>query len=234
MKTSLVLLTTFSIAIASAQQVEVTNSDRYFELSTFTLNEPCLIYNDVSYKAQFVLDDRAEDGLYWSVIRGEEIAEIPDDCELVLPSVLTTDPTIPFISYNIENVIIADGNVDTGLRYSIASRADANHLELGFSFDWMRELREAESISLNGAGIHSFSGPSSFPFESERVAIFSFLTSHSFSGSFSYDIDANIFTVELDSTNESGSYELTVVFGDISRGLSGLQVVYPIEFTLAQ
>ena len=234
MKASLVLLAMFSTAIASAQQVEVTDSDRYFELSTLTLNEPCLTYNDVSYRAQFVLDDRAEDGLYWSVVGGEEISEVPDFCELVMPSVFTTDPTIPFISYNIENVIIADGNVDTGLRYSIASRADANHLELGFSFDWIRELREAESVRLNGAGSHSFSGPSSFPFERERVAIYSFLTSHSFSGSFDYDTDTNIFTVELDSTNESGSYQLTVVFRDFARGIFELQVVYPIEFTSAQ
>ncbi|PCJ27500.1 MAG: hypothetical protein COA96_03095 [SAR86 cluster bacterium] len=217
-------------AIASAQESALTESDRYFDISSFTLYEPCLTFESVSYKARFMLDDRGEEGLYWVVINGEEISKIPDDCEAVHPSVFTSDPTIPFVSYNLENLIIADGNTDTGLRYDIASRADNTRFDLGFSFDYVRELRKGESIFVSGTGAMSFPGPNSFPFEWHGGAFQSVTTNYTFDGSLEYNVETNTFIVSFDSTNEAGDYTLTVIFRDLASNQFELLVVYPIEF----
>lgn len=146
MKAAALIPTILLSTISSAQESIVTEFDRYFDLSSNTLNEPCLIYNDVSYKAQFVLDDKGEDGLYWPLLSGEEVIDIPDNCESVMQSVFTTDPTIPFVSYNIENLIIVEGDSDTGLRYDIGSRADAGDYTLTVIFN--NNFSSSNSIGL--------------------------------------------------------------------------------------
>jgi len=233
MKTSRTLLVPviLSFAMASAQQAVVTESDRYFELASNTLNEPCLTYNGVSYAAKFVLDDRGEDGHYWALISGAELLAIPENCETVKQSVLTNDPSIDFVSYDMENLTIAEGEVDTGLRYDIGSRADTSRFDLGFSLDSIRERREEERVIVSGAGSASFSGPSSFPFELGEQANQWIGVDKSFSGTLNYDAQANMFTVTFDSSNAAGDYTLTVIFNTLGRSSSlGLVLVYPIEF----
>ena len=214
------------VTVSSAQQAVVRDSDRFFDLATYILNEPCLIYDEIPYAAQFLLDDRAELGFYWSLIGGEEIVEPADGCESLLPGVLTNSPDILSLDYTINQLIISDGNIDTSLRYEIASHADVNQLDSGFSFDRIRELREGEIVIVSGNGAVSFPGPTSIPFEWGAWIG----TSYSFSGSFSYDGNGNTFTVELDGSNEAGTYPLTVIFREPPPGLLELKIVYPIEF----
>lgn len=231
MKAAVLIPIIFLSTVASAQESTFTEFDRYLDISSYTLNEPCLIYNDISYKAQFVLEDRGQDYLYWTLFSGEEIVDAPDNCESVMASVFTDDPSISFVSYDIENLIIVDGDSDTGLRYDVGSRADSSRFDLGFGFDWIRERRVEESVILTGAGSVSFPGPSSFPFEVQTGTDQWIGVSKSFSGTLDYNAETNMFTVTLDSSNEAGDYTLTVRFDGFGSSNSvGLLLIYPIEF----
>tara|TARA_R110002073_G_scaffold227972_1_gene388794 strand:- start:2621 stop:3331 length:711 start_codon:yes stop_codon:yes gene_type:complete len=218
-------------AVVSAQQAGLTDSDRYLDISNNILHEPCLTYAGVSYKAQLILDNRNENDLYWAILGGAEVFDLPDNCVSVVPSVLTNDPTIPYMSYNIENLIISEAGIDTGLRYDVHSRADASRLDLGFSFDSIRERRVEEGVTLTGAGSVSFSGPDSFPFELSEQTFQQLAVLKTFSGTLGYDAQSNIFTVTFDSSNVAGDYTLTVRFNQFGGPDSvGLILVYPIEF----
>ncbi len=218
-------------ALAAAQQTVLTGSDRYLDISNNILNEPCLSYDGVSYEAQLVLDNRGEDGLHWAVIGGEQISDLPDICVSVMQSVLSIDPSIPFISYDIEDLIIAEAGIDTGLRYYVQSRADASMLALGFGFDSIRERRVGETVILTGAGSVSFAGPDSFPFEVSEEIFQQLAVSKTFSGTLGYNAQTNMFAVSFDSSNAAGDYTLTVSSNRFGGASSiGLVLVYPIEF----
>ena len=218
-------------AVVSAQEAALTYSDRYLDISNNILNEPCLTYGGVSYKTQLILDNRNENGFYWVILGGEEVFDLPDNCVSVVPSVLTNDPSIPYISYNIENLIIFEAGIDTGLRYDVQSRADVSRLDFGFSFDSIRERRVEEGVTLTGAGSVSFSGPDLFPFEVSEQTFQQLAVLKTFSGTLGYNAQTNIFTATFDSSNAAGDYTLTVRFNQFGGpGSVGLVLVYPIEF----
>lgn len=176
------------------------------------------------------MDDRGEDGLYWYLLSGEEVIDIPDNCVSVMQSAFTSDPTIPSVDYNIKNLIVAEGDIDTGLRYDIWSGADSSRFDMGFKFDRVRERRVEESISLVGVGSVSFSGPSSFPSEFQAGTYYSTAGSYRFRD-IHYDFETNMFTATFDSRSEAGDYILGWSFRTFINSYSfELLLFYTIEF----
>lgn len=124
-KLFLFALTTL-ISITTFAQVEITDNQRYLDLSTLTLNEPCLEFNGTQFMGQFVLDQSG--GYTWKILSGEELTETRTGC-----TILTAGSGENDVFFNLSNLVIADGNTDTGQRYDIDSVADATRLDLGFA-----------------------------------------------------------------------------------------------------
>lgn len=116
-----------ALAMSAAHaQVEITETQRYIDANTFVLNEPCLEFNGTKYKGQFLLDQSA--GLTWKLLNGEELTEERNGCISVEAGDQPNE-----VRYNIGNLVVADGNMDTGQRYDALSTADATRLDLGFA-----------------------------------------------------------------------------------------------------
>ena len=107
-------------------QVEINELQRYIDANTLVLNEPCIESGGKLYKGQFSLDQSA--GLKLNLLSAEELTETRAGCIQILAGSTASE-----IKYDITNLVVADGNMDTGQRYDIQSTADATKLEEGFT-----------------------------------------------------------------------------------------------------
>ena len=78
--------TTLAIALlistSIAAQVEFVDTQRYLDLSTFTLNEPCIESNGTQFMGQFVLEENG--GSYvWKILSGKELTETRTGCTIL-------------------------------------------------------------------------------------------------------------------------------------------------------
>lgn len=107
-------------------QVEINEFERYIDANTLVLNEPCIELNGKQFKGQFMLDQ--SDGLKLNLLSGEELTAPRNGCIQIV-----TGSTANEIKYDVSNLVVADGNMDTGQRYDIQSTGDATQLEQGFN-----------------------------------------------------------------------------------------------------
>lgn len=221
---------TFTISLLSASalaQVEIADTHRYLDLATYTLNEPCLEYSGVQYQAELVLEFR--NGNYYLVILSA--AEISDILENCIPLTTSISGTTAF--YNIDDLIIADGNADTGARYDLRSAILFDDLSGGFEITKLIELREYGSIlEITGDTVVTIDGPTELPFVYDGSSDIWLGLSKDFEGSIEYDFSANKLHIQVSNTNSTGSYQFSVRYNAPSLGLIDVRVQYYVNFTV--
>ena len=127
MRSIALLVTIYTLLISPVfAQVEINDLERYIDANTLVLNEPCIEFSGKQFKGQFLLDQA--DGLKLNLLSGEELTETRKGCVQIAAGSTATE-----IRYDISNLVVADGNMDTGQRYDIQSTGDATQLEQGFN-----------------------------------------------------------------------------------------------------
>ena len=98
-----------------------------FDLNTLVLSEPCLEIEGERYSFEFLLDLNHSETVFRVLERNTEIVD-NSECSILTPSSEYPD----YFDYNIANLVIAEGNLDTGLRYDIDSKFESKSLLSNF------------------------------------------------------------------------------------------------------
>lgn len=125
-KTALLFSTYTLFAYPAFAQVEINELERYIDVNTLVLNEPCIESGGKQFKGQFLLDQ--SNGLKLNLLSGEELTETRKGCTQAVAGSTGNE-----IRYDISNLVVADGNMDTGQRFDIQSTGDATQLQQGFN-----------------------------------------------------------------------------------------------------
>ena len=102
-------------------------SVRKFDMHTLVLSEPCLEIEGERFSFEFVLDSDVNETVFRAFEHSSQIVD-RSDCVLLRQS--NTDPN--YFYYHIPNLVVFDGNLDTGLRYDVDSVFETKNLQNSF------------------------------------------------------------------------------------------------------
>ena len=102
-------------------------SVRKFDMHTLVLSEPCLEIEGERFSFEFVLDSDVNETVFRAFGQSSQIVD-RSDCVLLRQS--NTDPN--YFYYHIPNLVVFDGNLDTGLRYDVDSVFETKNLQSSF------------------------------------------------------------------------------------------------------
>ncbi|GIT23106.1 MAG: hypothetical protein CM1200mP40_27880 [Gammaproteobacteria bacterium] len=124
------ILTTFATCLSFNMAMAKDGLDisvRKFDIHTLVLSEPCLEIEGERFSFEFVLDSDVNETVFRALEHGSQILD-GSDCISLRQS--NTDPT--YFYYHIPNLVVFDGNLDTGLRYDVDSVFETKNLQNSF------------------------------------------------------------------------------------------------------
>lgn len=100
---------------------------RKYDTNTYVLSEPCLEVEGERYSFEFVLDSSHGETAFRVLEQSAQVLE-GSECSYLTP--FSDNPN--YFHYKITSLVVADGNLDTGLRYDLDTRFESKSLKSNF------------------------------------------------------------------------------------------------------
>ncbi|PCH59406.1 MAG: hypothetical protein COC19_07125 [SAR86 cluster bacterium] len=222
------------------QDVSFFDPYRYYFLDTESIFEPCIYFEDTAYAGYFDLQQRPEGVFLIPVLFNSIVPSADADCSQITVGLANTN-SYGSIHYSLSNIPVVVSEVvemdmvvikDSGIRFDLLSSSQSVE-NPEFKIDAVYEIYNHEELFINSYVRHKttfFEIPGNFPFpvlEDGFVGEVEF--SKDFLGLVSFDAESQTVLIELDVSNEAGTYTLTTDLLDPNNGIIHLRIITPIR-----